>query len=267
MLNGRGSRVRASALALCVCALWIGGAAHAQVLDPTQSGLKGEVQRGTVVDRSPRPLGAAAQARTPERLATSEQSSVGAAWDSLNPTLRTGLSLAIVLVTIVLLSAAARRVIKRSGVLSGAIGAASAPAGVLEVLGRYPVARGQTIILLKVERRILMLAQTAGRLRSGGGGLALLAEIDDPEDVASILLKVQEASGTSSGERFKSLLNAFGASHGDGVHEVNGDGSAEWLVESDGDMVDAGSGGLRISELENTGGSPSQRKFRLRGAP
>jgi Flagellar biosynthesis protein, FliO len=79
-----------------------------------------------------------------------------------------------------------------------------APSGLMEVLGRYPMGRGLTLVLLRLERRILLLSMTTG-LR-GGGSFTTLAEITDPEEVAQILAHAQEASGTSMAAQFQQLL-------------------------------------------------------------
>ncbi len=100
-----------------------------------------------------------------------------------------------------------RRAAKASGGLAGALGGAAAPSGILEVLGRYPLARGQTLILLRVDRRVLLLSQQAG-LRGSGPGLSTLAELTDPGEVASILGKVHDAAGNSASSVFRSLLGA-----------------------------------------------------------
>ena len=64
--------------------------------------------------------------------------------------------------------------------------AGRAPSGVLEVLGRYPAGRGTLLILLRLDRRVLLVAQSGGRT---GTGMTTLCEIDDPASVASLLAK------------------------------------------------------------------------------
>jgi flagellar biogenesis protein FliO len=102
----------------------------------------------------------------------------------------------------------------RNGTLMSALGAGGrAPAGILEVLGRYPISATSTLVMLKVDRRILLIAQSGG----GRGGLfgsraagpatmQTLSEITDPEDVASILMKVQDDESRAANERFQGLL-------------------------------------------------------------
>lgn len=88
----------------------------------------------------------------------------------------------------------------RSGALANQLGAGGrAPSGVLSVLGRYPIARGQSLVLLKLDRRVLLLSQT-------DAGFTTLSEISEAEDVASILLKTSDETGEGISERFDGLL-------------------------------------------------------------
>lgn len=98
-----------------------------------------------------------------------------------------------------LLRAAARR---GGGGLAGALGAGGrAPSGVLSVLGRYPVGRGATLVLLQLDRRVLLLSQTSA-------GFQPLCELTDPEDVASVVRKTADEEGASMSKRFAQLLRA-----------------------------------------------------------
>jgi len=108
-----------------------------------------------------------------------------------------------------------RRAARRGGVgLLASLGPGGrAPSGVLEVLARYPVGRGSTLVLLKLDRRVLLLNQNNSRL--GCGSMSTLCEISDAEDVASILLKTRDDDGESLAKRFQGLL-----SREEGVAEV-----------------------------------------------
>lgn len=98
-------------------------------------------------------------------------------------------------------------------------GGRRAPAGILEILGRYPLSRTQTLILLKVDRRVLLLSQTrTGRL--GATQLSTLCELGDPEDVASILTKVNEADRDSLSGRFSAVLRSLDREAADKVDRV-----------------------------------------------
>lgn len=105
-----------------------------------------------------------------------------------------------------------RRIAGTSGGVAGALGPAGrAPSGLLEVLGRYPVARGSTLVLLRVDRRVLLLNQTAGG-RWGGARFTTLSEITEPEDVASILVKAGEDDTVAARAKFGQALAEFEAS-------------------------------------------------------
>lgn len=99
-----------------------------------------------------------------------------------------------------------RYLARRQGGLMASMGPGGrAPTGLIEVLGRYPVARGQTLVLIKLDRRVLLLSQSVGG-RAGAGGFTTLSEITDPDEVASILMRSREESGDSISHRFKSFL-------------------------------------------------------------
>lgn len=184
-----------------------------------------------------------------------------------NHFVRTAVSLGFVLALMVALAIGAKKLTRKYAgrSLAAAMGPGGAsPAGVLEILGRYPVARGQSLVLLKIDRRVLLLSHTvpAGRLRAAAGAtFTTLSEITDPEEVASILWRVREQSGQNDDERFGSILrqseatySAIGRSRR-GVadaHVPNDVGSAMRLhaASKDGDRVELlnPSGVLRISD-------------------
>lgn len=111
--------------------------------------------------------------------------------------------LAAVLAVIAGMAFVVRAAGKRSG-LAGLLGAGGrAPSGVVEVLGRYPVGRGQMLALLKVGRRVLVVGQTQGR----GGGMRTLSEITDVDEVAALVTKAADAAGTSLAKAFTSALH------------------------------------------------------------
>lgn len=113
---------------------------------------------------------------------------------------RTVAALSMVIGLILLMRAVIRRVALGSGSVIGQLGAGGrAPSGVLSVLGRYPVARGQTLVLLRMDRRVLLLNQTSN-------GFTTLAEVTDPEEVASLLIKTRDDEGDSMAHRFGALL-------------------------------------------------------------
>lgn len=124
---------------------------------------------------------------------------------------RTAGALVLVIVAILGVAAVARKFASRSNGLMHAIGAGGrAPSGLLEVLGRYPVGRGQTLILLKLDRRVLLLCQSVG---TKGAGMRTLCEVTEPDEVASLLLHTAEADGRSISARFREMVSGFDESH------------------------------------------------------
>lgn len=117
---------------------------------------------------------------------------------------RTLIVLGGIIVVIVGFAAGVRLIARRHGGIAGACGPGGrAPAGVLSVLGRYPIARGQSLLLLQLDRRVVLVGQTVGR---GGARLATLAELSDPEDVASILVKTRDEAGESVARKFRDII-------------------------------------------------------------
>ncbi len=109
----------------------------------------------------------------------------GGAWRTIG-------ALAAVIGLIVLLRSAMVR-------FGGPLGRAKAPSGVIAVLGRFPLSRGQTLLLLKVDRRILLVAQTSQ-------GLSTLSEITDAEQVASLVERITNDRGDSFSRQFERLV-------------------------------------------------------------
>lgn len=128
--------------------------------------------------------------------------------NSLAGTVRTVLSLGGVIAIIVGAAHVFKRISRSSGGLMNQLGAGGrAPSGVLSILGRYPVSRGTTLVLLKADRRVLLLCQTAGKGFTGGCTMQTLTEFTDPEDVASILLKTRDEEEASLAQRFEAMLS------------------------------------------------------------
>jgi flagellar biogenesis protein FliO len=86
--------------------------------------------------------------------------------------------------------------------LGGPLAGGRRPSGVLEILARYPVARGQQLVLLKLCGRVVLLHQTKT-------GMTTLSELSDPDEVAALLGRVGSADGAGGGGAggFSPLLN------------------------------------------------------------
>ncbi|MEX2219883.1 MAG: hypothetical protein WD749_14115 [Phycisphaerales bacterium] len=165
---------------------------------------------------------------------------------------QTGLSLAGVLALAIGGGWVVRVVAKRSGGLRSSLGAGGrAPAGILEILGRYPVSRGATLILLKLDRRILLLSQNSGG-RLGAGSFSTLAEITDPDEVASILVKARDIEGDSMAERFRSMLSRYDQGMGDAAGDPGGPGGRSLRSSAAGDTAevwDTAAGAIPVVDL------------------
>lgn len=162
----------------------------AEVADSAQN-LPAQESRPLLAPREGRALPASVEGAHP-----TPSEPAGPSW------LRVAGALAIVLGLIFLARLAIRRVASTGG-LRGQFGAAGrAPSGVLEVLGRYPISRGQSLVLLRVDQRVLLLSQS-------GSGFRTLANFDDPSDVASLLMRTRDDESESLSGRFRQMLSAF----------------------------------------------------------
>lgn len=95
---------------------------------------------------------------------------------------------------------------QKQGGLIAALGAGGrAPSGVIEVLARYPVARTQRLVLLRVGRRVILACQSSS-VRGAVAGMTTLAEFTDADEVASILRSVRETDCTAHESAFRSAL-------------------------------------------------------------
>jgi flagellar biogenesis protein FliO len=122
---------------------------------------------------------------------------------SVQGIMRTGGALAVVLGLILILRFIIVKFSGATGGLRAQLGAAGkAPSGVLFVLGRYPVSRGMSLVLLQLDQRVLLLSQTSA-------GFHTLAELSDPEEVTSIIRKAKDENGESLGAKFGSMLKQF----------------------------------------------------------
>lgn len=115
--------------------------------------------------------------------------------------------LAVVIAVIVIAAAVFRKVARMNTGLAASLGAAGkSPAGVVEVLGRYPAARGHSLVLLKLDRRVLLLSH-ALPVKGCSGGFSTLCELRDADEVAGLLSKVAEAEEGSWHNRFKDIVS------------------------------------------------------------
>lgn len=165
-----------------------------------------EAQASEAQATEARPLGApAAPAFVPPETESQPLSSAEGGLDA-GP-LRTVLGLAAVCGVIIMLALIVRKAARTNGGLLAALGPGGrAPSGVLSVLGRYPVGRGQTLVLLRCDRRVLLVCQTHAMRGIGGGGMSVLAEFSDAEEIASLVAKTRDESGDSQSSGFRAVL-------------------------------------------------------------
>jgi len=110
----------------------------------------------------------------------------------LSELLPTGIALGATLLVIVL----ARSAVKRFG---PSVASGKRPQGVVEVLARYPVARGQQVVLLKVGRRVIVAHQ-------GAQGMQTLSEFAGEAEVADLLARCEAGARAASPFSFDALL-------------------------------------------------------------
>ena len=160
--------------------------------------------------------------------ATSDRGSLDAAAPSIpqHELVKVSAALAIVLGLIVI----ARSFARRSGKLMGAI---SRPSGVVEVLARYPLGgRGQHLILLKVARRIVLLHQS-------GAAMTVVTEMQDPDEVAALLSRMEAGSDSRSAAKFRSTLEQFmNDSQASSKRSGRGDERRSALPQGDAEIID-----------------------------
>ena len=113
---------------------------------------------------------------------------------------------------------------RSQGGLIGQLGAGgSAPSGIIEVIGRYPISKGMTLVVLKFDRRVLLLSHASSTKGKGGqlGSMQVLSELTDPEDIASILLKSRSASGDTLAQSFEQTLRDAGSMADEHLHDID----------------------------------------------
>ena len=147
------------------------------------------------------------------------------AWSALGSM---ALPLGIVLVVIFVGMGLLQRLLRAGGHLTSGV---RAPAGVMEMLGRYPVGRGQNLLLIKLDQRVLLIGQTLAS-RAGSGTLSTLTEVTAGEDVASILLKVSESESAGPASAFNRILG-----EAEGKAPAGGRGLAARLFGRSGGVV------------------------------
>lgn len=161
------------------------------------------------------PLGPAPSQSLPPSESPTGPSDLGAG------VIRTGGALVLVVAIAFGASIGLKKLSRSRGGLASDLGAGGrAPSGVLSVLGRFPVARGQSLVILQMGGRVLLLNQ-AHQNRAGGPAFATLAEMTDAEEVADLLSRVSDATGDRGDERFREALASLESSPDDSAEVVD----------------------------------------------
>jgi flagellar biosynthetic protein FliO len=148
------------------------------------------------------------------------------------PWYRSGLlSLVAVLVVIALLAYLARRFVPSVRTMNG---------GAIEVLGRSHLASKQTLVLVRIGRRVLLLGTTGDRI-------ATLCEVQDPGEVAELLVSASRGSQGANADQFS------GALHSSATGFRDGDASAVEFVRGPSDELSRTKGRLQslLGRLES----------------
>ncbi len=117
-----------------------------------------------------------------------------------------------------------RMVFRRFG---GVLGSAGRPSGVIEIMARYPMGKGQVLLVLKMARRIILVHHC-------GTSMTTLSELTDPDEVASLLARLEAGSRPRDSLRFQSTLKSFEREH----ERLGKRGAAHAGVTSEGDGVE-----------------------------
>ena len=90
----------------------------------------------------------------------------------------------------------------RFGRRFGSVARAGRPAGVLEIMARYPVGRGQHLLVLRFDRRLLLVHQAGGRMER-------ITEVSGADEVASLLCRLEAGASGGEADRFRRALADF----------------------------------------------------------
>lgn len=141
---------------------------------------------------------------------------------------RVAMSLGIVLVLIFALKWSAKRL------FPGQVGVKSSRAAI-EVLSRSPLSARQQFLLVRVGKRLVVVADS-------GGAMSAICQISDSDEVAEMLgqLRSEPRSGRSAGESIgKSFLTLFGRKRESfEQNDLSGDASAIETAEAEADASD-----------------------------
>ena len=99
----------------------------------------------------------------------------------------------------------------------------------IEVLARVPVAPRNHVLLLQLGHRVLVVGDSAGGMRT-------LANIEDPEEISSLLSSVGSSRSNSISEGFSKLVDRFNTDFDEST-ELEGADNSEVVVDQTRDRV------------------------------
>lgn len=138
---------------------------------------------------------------------------------------RTVIALAGVVGLAFVVSAAVKAAARKRGGVALAMGPAGrAPSGVVMVLARYPVQRGQILVLLKVGPRVLLTCQSKPS-RFTAASMTTLAEFTDPDQVAELVRLTSANAGEAAAAQaggFDAILRQVGLAKPEAAEKVAG---------------------------------------------
>ncbi|GEM_PF-2263825 len=168
--------------------------------DPPQAGF-------VLPDRESRPLGG-----QPQVTEATEATSASASLPTVMEFVRVGGALA----SVVALLFGLRFVLRRMGGMPSS----KRPSGIVQIQARYPVARGQQIVLLQVGQRIIVAHQ-------GSGGMRTLSEITEPAEVARLKGALEGKQTPTQSPDFQQTLAEAAAASSDVVVDLTRSHRAE----------------------------------------
>jgi hypothetical protein len=180
--------------------------------------------RSTAAEAMPLGQGSAPKIAAPAGAKDDKKSTATSGIESLGIS-RTVIALAGVVGLAFVVSAAVKVAARKRGGVALAMGPAGrAPSGVVMVLARYPVQRGQILVLLKVGPRVLLTCQSKPS-RFTAASMTTLAEFTDPDQVAELVrltsLHGGEAAAAHAGG-FDAILRQVGLAKPEAAEKVAG---------------------------------------------
>jgi len=200
----RSRRIRTIIVAMSALApVW---AANAQAIGPIE-GSAAETSTQPSVTAAPDTETAALGMPPPAALPAHESGALGPAGETAKIGMSRTLGALVGVVGIMLVLFMGLRWLgtKRGGLIASLGAAGRAPSGIIEVLARYPIARNQRLVVLRIGRRVVVCCQTVGG-RASQGAMTTLTELTDAEEVAALLRSVRDLDGTSNTAVFKAAL-------------------------------------------------------------